>query len=775
MIFPVLIAAYLLSHTTMTHSLYEMPPDPRGPIVYYGMRAVAENGSVQAPGYVFQSHTQKPTPWRAPWIAPPDGTSTAVTLFRKEVILDDAPERVDAWLTADMKYLLYINGRLASRGPVDMGQDYAGGLTRRWFYDYRDLTSFFHKGANVVSAEVFSKWPIGFTVSRGKTGFLFEAEVKAHGGQTHAILSDASWRCLPAPQYPEPDVYDASKEPALWRLPGFDASAWEAAREQASVWDPLIPSEIPPLMEARYPVLKTEGLASRRITTDTSFRVVFDRVLSGYPTLKLKGGRGATITIQANRSGTFILGGGEQYFEFPYLTEIAPDYTVEIKHVTEPLEIEDFGANFTSQPVDYRGSFECSDPYLNRLWSVSRWAVQICLQTHHLDSPNHQEPISDPGDYVIESMVNYYAFAQPWLARQDIRKFAWLLKDENYHNFHTSYSLAWLQMLMDYYRYTGDKTLVLEMAPYVHGLMDTYEGWRGKNGLISEAPNYMFMDWVTIGGFECHHPPAVIGQGYLTALYYHGLWMASEIAALMGDHARVEKYAHLRHETAVAFNRELWDPGKELYQDGKPFQTSVKPYQWLPADKDITTYSPHVNLLAVLFDLVPQERRAALVERVLAEKPLNTQPWFMHWVFQAIDHAGLFGRYGTEQMRRWKIVPETQSFREMWGTGDLSHGWCSTPLVQMSERVLGVKPLSPGFKSILIAPQPCDLSWAKGRVPTPHGDVEVSWSIHAGKFAMDVVVPAGCTAVVVLPRDRTAKGIHVKAGRHHFEEMLDRS
>ena len=29
-------------------------------------------------------------------------------------------------------------------------------------------------------------------------------------------------------------------------------------------------------------------------------------------------------------------------------------------------------------------------------------AVQICLQTHHLDSPNHQEPISDPGDYVIE-------------------------------------------------------------------------------------------------------------------------------------------------------------------------------------------------------------------------------------------------------------------------------------------------------------------------------------------------------------------------------------
>ena len=107
-----------------------------------------------------------------------------------------------------------------------------------------------------------------------------------------------------------------------------------------------------------------------------------------------------------------------------------------------------------------------------------------------------------------------------------------------------------------------------------------------------------------------------------------------------------------RHSTASCG----W-PDKGLYRDGKPFQTSVKPGQWLPADKDIETFSPHVNLLAVLYDLAPKEQQPAIVEKVLAEKPLNTQPWFMHWVFQAIDHAGLFDRYGTQQMRRWKIVP----------------------------------------------------------------------------------------------------------------------
>jgi alpha-L-rhamnosidase len=173
------------------------------------------------------------------------------------------------------------------------------------------------------------------------------------------------------------------------------------------------------------------------------------------------------------------------------------------------------------------------------------------------------------------------------------------------------------------------------------------------------------------------------------------------------------------------------------------------------------------------------------VEKVLAEKPLNTQPWFMHWVFQAIYHAGLFDQYGTPQMRRWNIVPQTQSFHEMWNGGDLSHGWCSTPLVQMSAHVLGVTPSSPGFKTIAIQPHLCDLTWAKGRVPTPHGDVAVSWTRESGKFTakftLEVDVPTGCEADVTLPAGlfakptihldgrRAAAKAHVSSGIHRFE------
>jgi hypothetical protein len=723
-----------------------------GPIENAGMQVVADAEGVQARGYRFENRCAKPTQWQAEWIwlageAPERGW------FRKELTLDEAPQHVAAWMSADMKYRLWVNGQLVSRGPADIGRDYAGGLTHRWFYDYRDLTPFFHKGRNVIAAEVFRKGPGG--VSRGKPGFLFEAQV-----DKFTLKTDATWRACPA-----------NGGLADWQAPEFDDAAWAAAQVVPNLWEPDIPSEIPPLMEARYPVLRVEGLPENKtFTKDGSFKVVFDRVLSGFPLVKVKGGKGARVTLKAHGSAAFVLGGGEETLEHPFMTEIAPAFTVEFKNVRAPVEVLDAGAVFTSQPVEYRGAFECSDTNLNRIWKVSRWAVQICLQTHYLDSPNHQEPISDPGDYLIEALVGHYAFAQPWLARQDVRKFAWLLKDEQYVNFHISYAIGWLQMLMDYYDYTGDQALVAEMAPYVHELLDTWASWRGKNGILSEAPDYMFMDWVNIGGFGCHHPPAVIGQGYLTAFYYHGMELASRVAALLGDGARVQAYAARRGEIAAAFNRELWVADKGLYRDGKPFQTHVKPGKWLPADKDIETFSPHVNLLAVLYDLAPQAQQQAIVEKVLSEEPLNTQPWFMHWVFQSIDHADLFDKYGTQQMRRWQIVPETQSFHEMWKGGDLSHGWCSTPLVQLSARVLGVTPTAPGFKTLAIRPTICDLAWAQGVVPTPQGDVVVSWKWANDTLQLDVTIPEGTEADVILP----TKTEHVKAGRHSFEAPYKR-
>lgn len=79
-----------------------------------------------------------------------------------------------------------------------------------------------------------------------------------------------------------------------------------------------------------------------------------------------------------------------------------------------------------------------------------------------------------------------------------------------------------------------------------------------------------------------------------------------------------------------------------------------------------------------------------------------------------------------------------------------NHAWGAAPANILSRFVLGVRPLEPGFAKILIAPQPGDLAWVKGKVPTIKGPVEVS--IKNGKtYHLEVTIPEDAKAEVRLP------------------------
>ena len=55
----------------------------------------------------------------------------------------------------------------------------------------------------------------------------------------------------------------------------------------------------------------------------------------------------------------------------------------------------------------------------------------------------------------------------------------------------------------------------------------------------------------------------------------------------------------------------------------------------------------------------------------------------------------------------------------------LCHGWASGPTAWLSQTVLGIKPMEPGFKRVRIAPQLGNLKWAEGSYPTPLGPIHV--------------------------------------------------
>lgn len=189
--------------------------------------------------------------WRGHWIwcEPPavpagplgaDATTErspeAHGLFRKTFTLDRAPDRAPARITADSRYVLYVNGREASRGPVRS-------QPRRMHYDLLDLAPFLKAGENAVAVHVryygapTSYWmPAAANATLGRTGVLvFEADL----GPAGWLVSDGSWKAVASNAWEQvPDVegptggavpleaLDARRLPADWEQPGFDDGDW---------------------------------------------------------------------------------------------------------------------------------------------------------------------------------------------------------------------------------------------------------------------------------------------------------------------------------------------------------------------------------------------------------------------------------------------------------------------------------------------------------------------------------------------------------------------
>lgn len=715
----------------------------------------------------------------------------ALALFRRVFDVPFVPLRVTAWLSGDTKYRCRVNGRLVSLGPAEAGGDYANTESPDWwFYEGHRVDSALRRGLNAITAEVVLGPVVQADYSMGRGGFLLEILVEGPAGESLVLETDDSWRGIPSAAARAPETWDARFEPRGWDSVRFDDSRWPRARvigpATGSGWK-LLPREIPQLSRSRispvgpgFPARDIEkrfaggntGAGQRRPLIVKSgppavFRLTFPREIAGFLRLDLEGPAGTRVEINfrempelPGRTEAYILPGRRwrheslvlRAFEYLDVTVTFPGDSLDGR----PLKIHSLEAILTSFPVRNRGSFESSDTFLDRAWEVGRWTTRLCMQSYHLDSPVHQEGLGCTGDYMIEALVSYRCFGESRLARKDILRTAYLLEQKKGRMFHTSYSLLWVWMVRDYWMFSGDAATVREVLPRVHELLALFDSYLGDCGIITEAPDYMFMDWSKLDGLTLHHPPACIGQGYMSALYCRTLDYGAELSALCGRPDRAAEYSRRAKNLRRAFHDLLWDPARGLYADGLPGLTKVAPHRWLPPDRKEKSFTAHANALAVLAGIPGIEAGRRIMHRVMRDKSLPVvQPYFMHFVFEALAATGLFERYAFDEMRRWEALLEEHpgSWKEGWDFGDYSHAWSGTPTYQLSTRVLGVSPRTAGFREVSLAPCLGPLSRASGSVPTPRGKITVSWKKSArGDISGFLSGPPGTRFVLGMDR-----------------------
>ena len=236
-------------------------------------------------------------------------------LFRKSFYLDTVPARVPARLTADSRYVLYVNGREVSRGPVRS-------QPRRMMYDLVDLAPALKAGENVIA--VYCKFygrPNSFYIPAvpntglGKTGTLvFEADLGSAGW----LVSDASWKATKSHAWDgiehdsantiaggvPVEQLDARKLPVGWNGLAFDDEAWPSAQILRAIHiggfahsqpptDPYGPLYPRPIAQLGGDVVAPVSVQAERLQgkVDTSIGMPAPRVVS-------------TIHLSASPAGT---------------------------------------------------------------------------------------------------------------------------------------------------------------------------------------------------------------------------------------------------------------------------------------------------------------------------------------------------------------------------------------------------------------------------------------------------------------------------------------
>ena len=141
------------------------------------------------------------------------------------------------------------------------------------------------------------------------------------------------------------------------------------------------------------------------------------------------------------------------------------------------------------------------------------------------------------------------------------------------------------------------------------------------------------------------------------------------------------------------------------------------------------------DALAVLYGLIDGDMAQALMRRVVTEETLDggtvfdIQPYFMHYVLEAVRKVGLFGEHGLRLLHLWdKQVEESpKGMKEGWGEfrGDCSHAWGATPTYQLPMAFSGFEMLESGFKKFRLAPSLWGLECASLAIPTPYGLIKI--------------------------------------------------
>ena len=642
--------------------------------------------------------------------------------------------------SGDTEFRLYLNGEILATGPINVGGDFLFNEEPRSKHYASELT--LNPGCQKLSffAQV-KMMPVAVNeYSRGHGGFMLSAELKLSDGRTKFIFTDETWSARLNRAFADPERAWETDEKIKFSRPfcynqELDTDAFGPAQPVDNIWH----CETAPIHLRSEEILRPDcgGAFTVAPGEKKTVELRYDMIHAGFVTLNVQAKGPVEIHLDCLETEVVCAHYDLRFVRDDHYRALQVQsvglYRITAENHSGCEAVIDPYLTATYYPVFSEAKTVTGDKDLNLVMDVCRHTLKYCRQMIHIDGPTHNEPLACTGDYYIESLMTAMSFGDMSLAEFDVERTAELLRVHDGRMFHTTYSLIWVQMLWDVYRITGNRTLLNGCLDALTLLLDRFETYIGENGLIETPPDFMFVDWIYIDEISMHHPPKALGQTCLCAFYHGALLTAAKIYRELGREGDAIHCEANAADLNSAVNALLYDSEKGLYFDGLNTPTPEELlYRYMPQNIEKRYYMPHSNILCALYGLCDDETGRRLIRAVVADREWGAiQPYFMHFLLQAIDRLDLRDECTLAVLENWKapiltcprglvegfIPPEpTYSF-------DHSHAWSGTPLYTIPKHLLGLEILEPGYKKIRLNPTLMGLESARAEVPTPFGTI----------------------------------------------------
>lgn len=418
------------------------------------------------------------------------------------------------------------------------------------------------------------------------------------------------------------------------------------------------------------------------------------------------------------------------------------------------LSLKEVRAIALYRDVPYRGAFKSNNERLNQIWQTGAYTVHQCMQEFLWDGIKRDRLVwmgdMHPEIMTISNVFGYNEVVPKSLdlARDSTPLPGWM-------NGMYPYSMWWVLAQRDWYWYNGDKEYLEQQREYLLGLLELFHKRVDEKGF--ELSGGDFLDWPS----EENEPAQKAG---VQALMMMTMKSAAELCDILGETAMAERCRDCHSRMASVASQ----VSEEYYK------VALAPGE--PGSKQGTS-------LMVLADMIDAKKANEEVIKVEGARGFST--FYGYYMLQAMAKAGDYAGAMKFISEFWGAMIDLgattfwEDFHTDWLKEDvapitdivpagkkdihgdfgaycykglrhsLCHGWASGPTAWLSQHVLGVEIVEPGYKVVKINPHLGDLEWVEGSVPTPFGDIKISHRKDAeGNVVSKVDAPVGVSVIM---------------------------